>query len=288
MDRFLFPVADDATYRLPGAAFTFGARSGEIRHLDLDDNAASYLRHKAALALTLPGSYRTGPADNPAELQAAAWLRDIIAAELSSLSHGEPLPATLDELLPMIQEDLVIMQRDRGEAESSARAVYLHVSFPSGWCPACALGETFAAIHAPVPRVDNFTDAKRNAHAANLFGSRTRARYVWTVTADDRIDRRACAAAQPHFPRIDNDWTAVDSAASIFLRVERQIIVPMQRSGDSETAVFLIRVHQRSAMSLTALQRHALANSIDSMHDDIAQYKGLLAQRARIVRLLRQ
>jgi len=107
----------------------------------------------------------------------------------------------------------------------------------------------------------------------------SRVRYVWTVTPDDRLDRRHCHRDPAHAPSVMSDWATADR---VFLRVERQVIVPI----DPRTCAFLIRIHQHPASALTDAQRATVVQALQSMPDAVATYKGLQRYRERIVALL--
>ena len=76
-----------------------------------------------------------------------------------------------------------------------------------------------------------------------------------------------------------SDWATADRA---FLRVERQVIVPI----DSRTCAFLIRIHQHPVSELTDAQRATMVQALQSMPETVATYKGLHQYRERIVALL--
>ena len=272
MNRY-FPVT--AKYLVPGPLYRLGEPGAGERYLETDENIENYLRYKRSGAAQ-SGPSRTHPASAVAEQQVAHWLGNTIATELHAASPGEDI----DAMVSRLQEDLVILCRDPHTA--SATAVYLNVAFPSGWCPRCALGKDFLAIHAPVPQSDGFDDAARERVTKFLFGRQTLVRFVWTVTPDNGLDRRMCAHDPRHTNADIGTWDAVEKPGDIHFRVERQIIAPINNA----VCAFLIRVYQDPVISLDQEQRRRIAAALESMTPAVARYKGLLAHREKIGRLL--
>src|ERR1051325_7003584 len=150
--RRYFPV--DVPHRLPGIQSALGTGDVGDRCIELDAEQPEYRRCKSA---TTDAVYRT-PYDGSREDERRAFeaLRRATEAEHSP-PHALATAADLDELVAEIQEDVVLMRRDTDAVTpGSARAVYLNVCFPTGWCPACMNGRAFTAIHGPVPALHDF------------------------------------------------------------------------------------------------------------------------------------
>jgi hypothetical protein len=276
--RRYFPV--HVPHWMPGPQSRLGtAGVGDLRN-ELDGESAHYRSEKRRLvAAGVGGSRRIANADASAERTAAEALRAVLATEWPASAAGAAI-ASLDDVVAAIPEDVVLMQRDPGAAASSGLAVYVNVSFPTGWCPDCALGRDFLAIHAPVPEADRFGAGARVHLAANLFGAerRTTVRFVWTLTPDDALDRRHCAArVHPSAP--GPSW---DDAARAFLRVERQVVWPL----DDALSIFLIRIYRYDVRTLTAEERATLRASVAAMDPRLRAYKGLAGHAQRIGALL--
>ena len=137
---------------------------------------------------------------------------------------------TLDDLMFELQEDLVIMQLPSGHTPERARALYMHVCFPGGWDPTQLLGKSFTALHARVPYEPGFERGERKAQADLLFRVPA-ARYVWSVTAEPSLDRH------PQTPRVAD----FETASELFLRVERQIMLPLPEAATGTTSLFMGR-----------------------------------------------
>lgn len=277
-----FPIDDrrDAggalVYPMPGPFEPLRARAdrnGAVdgQHFQVDAQLDHYRGRKAEL-LSDPDS--AGPRclrleDHDAQLgRARSWMVETLQREHPGLLDAAQHP-TLDGIARAIQEDIVVMARPSDKDADAARAAYVNVCFPSGWRPAAILGKDFTQIHTPVPAHDRF-GASRRALADTLFGT-TRVRYVWTVTPNDELDRH------PDSTQL-GDWT---STARAFLRVERQVIAPLD-----DVSVFLIRVYSYAVDELSPSQRAQLSTAVAEMPATIARYKGLLAARPHITPLL--
>ena len=259
-----FPV--DVPPRMPGRQPAIGSDGAGTTHFERDEELAEYLAAK-----TRPVGVLGAEADQQRVL---TWLRDTMARE-----HRIEPATTLDEAMRGLQEDLVVMRRAGVAEAADAAAVYLHVSFPTGWCPDCACGRSFLDIHAPVPERHAFAAPHRRRLAQNLFGvdRRTTVRFVWTVTPDPRLDRRRCPRGL--HPTVTASWT---DASTAWFRVERQVIVPLS----DVLSVFLIRVYRHDVRTLTAAQRDVLRRSVAAMDPALAAYKGLAEHAGTIDALL--
>jgi hypothetical protein len=146
------------------------------------------------------------------------------------------------------------------------------VSFPSGWRPENIRGASFAGIHGPVPDF-----AKLDAAARSMVGAMVErgpyVRFVWTITADDRLDHHPDGSPRGAWRRDGPGW----------LRVERQVTVPFAAVG---AALFLIRTYLYPFLSLSGAERTTLARALEAMPEAIAAYKGIAAFRATAIAAL--
>jgi len=248
--------------------------------LDADGQRERYLSCKRSIVQRVGrGPQRTS--DAPAERaqqRAASFLRGLMQELPPWRGQAERLSQLqLDELMLQLQEDLAIMLCPLGHAPERARAVYLHVCFPSGWSPARLIGKSFPALHARVPYAPGFERAERSEHAARLF-AQPAARYVWSLSALPELDRHPDSSSLV-------DWSAATEA---FLRVERQIIVPLPADSleGHSTALFFIRVYVYPLARLSRDQRSELAAALDALPESVRRYKGLLGHEARVRQLL--
>jgi hypothetical protein len=275
--RRYFPV--HVPHWMPGPQARLGSAGVGERRIELDVESARYRAEKRRLlASGAAGPYRGTDVDGRVEESAAEVLRHARASEWPAACGGERLES-LDDVVAAIPEDVVLMRRAPGAAAASAVAAYLNVCFPTGWCPACASGRDFLAIHAPVPALDRFAAGRGNL-AVNLFGAerRTTVRFVWTLTPDDALDRRHCAAGI-HASAPRNSWR---DATRAFLRVERQVVWPL----DDALGLFLIRIYRYDVRTLTREERTALRASVATMDPRLRVYKGFAGHEQRVAALL--
>ena len=174
-----------------------------------------------------------------------------------------------------LQEDLAWVEGDApGEA---ARAMLLHVCWPSGWDPAAKVGLDFATLHAPVADADLLRASARPLSRA-LLSQGPFVRFVWTVAPDGASSRHPA------------DEPAVPDMAPWF-RCERQVSVPLPGSPDwpGGLALFLIRLHVAplDTVADTPTRRAVLREALASMSAATLAYKGLAGRldgwRARLV-----
>jgi hypothetical protein len=199
-----------------------------------------------------------------------------------------PTAAPLRIAAMQIQEDLIVMRR----GERGWRLAAGSLCFPSSWVLAEKFGRPLDAIHEPVP---GFGPGTRMAELIarmfdNLKVDQPVLRWNWSVQAGDALyhplsnvqrDERADATTS-RFPDAD--------LASAFIRVERQTLRRLPVSGD---ILFTIRIHLDP---LRALRRHpdprsvaeGLASQLGLLDDAQLDYKGLKADRDRLMRALQQ
>jgi hypothetical protein len=260
---------------MPGMQPQLGDERAGTTCFEVDDEADHYLTEKRRLWSERRPSTAGVEPDTQAVLR---WMRETLAVEHPALGERLAGTTTLDDAMLGIQEDLVVMRRPSGDDAAAATAVYLHVSFPTSWCPECSRGRTFMALHEPVPALHAFKDDNRRRLARGLFPPRrTTVRFVWSLTPDGRLDRRRCPTGV--HPSVATRW---EDASAAYFRVERQVVVPIHDT----LSVFVIRVHRADVRRLTPEQRATLRRSVAGMDPALAEYKGLAADVGRILALL--
>jgi len=144
--------------------------------------------------------------------------------------------------------------------------------------PSDKVGRAFAEVHAPV--ADNEVLIAASDHLVRLVTGGDRwERFVWTLTADPRLDRHPQRIAAVGWnPTLD---TAA-LAESAFLRSERQTFIPV---AGTRLAVFTIHVDVeplRSAIQSSADARRLHA-ALSTMSSAVLAYRGLGAARDRLL-----
>lgn len=271
--RLYFPVSSESG---PGGYDVLSDDTAlAVFCLDVDAQRSHYLAQKQQIvARPGRGPLRAAGATTEQTVQAAEeFVRQRMLELPQFQSHAARLESsTIDQLVFELQEDLVVMHCPAGQAPERARALYMHVCFPGGWDPSQLIGKSFTALHARVPYEHGFDRVERADHSARLFQAPL-ARYVWSVTAEPTLDRH------PKTPRLHD----FHSATELFLRVERQIMVPLTEPG---IALFFIRTYVYERDRLSAEQRSRLAEAITSMSEAMRRYKGMFGSEQRILQLL--
>jgi hypothetical protein len=196
---------------------------------------------------------------------------------LRALSHQYPalVPerlatrASLDEIALSIQEDLAILSVRDGRNWLS----YLHVCLPSGWRPEEKIGKSFDAIHAPVPgrEMTRIRESSQSILEAKLENPRVEERFVWGLQTEPSLDRHPDRSRRPDF------------AGELWLRVERQLLVPLR---PVSAFLFVIRPYVHPIAELTPAEARLLASAVESMSAEIAEYKEIARSRPAILATL--
>lgn len=186
----------------------------------------------------------------------------------------------------LVQEDLILMRR----GEDGWRLAAGSLCFPSSWSLREKFGKPLQQIHAPVP---GFGPGTRPAELINRMfdGLQGQAveRFNWSIQAGDalyhplsNVQRSDRAVNRPtRFPDGDID-------AHAFMRVERQTLRKLPASRD---ILFTIRIHLDP---MAVLARHpdkatlaaSFAEQLNALDQDQLDYKGLTADRDRLVAFL--
>lgn len=295
----VFPPAH-TPYDGSSKPFSIGLRPLEqTRWIEIDGRYGAQMAEKDRLIATVPEKVFAEEADSrSAQTEVLALLRTHLEAALSRLA---PDPATRDAATArlaasgqrgdeppllaaarLVQEDLVLMRR----GEDGWRLAAAALCFPSSWTLAEKFGRPIHEIHAPVP---GFGAGTRMAELiARIFDRLDPAlpveRLNWSLQDGDELYRPKPARDAGPVSRFPGD-----PAASAFIRVERQTLRKLERSGD---ILFTIRIHLDPLRVLDGEPRRAalaasLARQLESLEPAQLAYKGLAVDRARLAKTLR-
>ena len=155
---------------------------------------------------------------------------------------------------------------------ATATLPWLAVCLPSRWAPESKIGRHFAEVHAPV--ADNaMLLAASDSLARLVTGNERWERFVWTITADPRLDQHPARGA-PAWAETGRA-SAETVAAQAWFRHERQTFVPM---ADAQRAIFTIRVDSVPLAEAIASDPSAAARlhpALASMSPAVLAYRGL-------------
>lgn len=176
----------------------------------------------------------------------------------------EPLPRSLEQLPFLMAEDVAIVQL-HGEREWLA---FGHICLPSSWRLEDKIGRPFLEVHRPVP---GFPQQGAVGMVRSLATKGPYERFAWGVTNLDVLDQEAGVHADVE-------------PEPLYVRVERQTMHPLPVC---DAWLFLIHPANTPVSQLTAAQRQALAQALESMTPEQAAYKGLATTRAAVIQRLR-
>lgn len=241
----------------------FGQGHQDRRFFQVDDEHARYVAEKRAAPWTRRFVVGDDPLAAAARAEALAWMRATLEREHPSVAAAVATDSEavdpFDAIARHVQEDFAILQAG---PEDRGRTLVVDVRFPSGWHPERLREADFTAIHRPVPGFPPTDQAARSMVRA-MVDRGPYVRFVWTVGADPGLDQ--------HPDRGDRrrQW---EGATQAFLRVERQVTVPLP---ETRSSVFLIRVHVTPVTRLSAEQRAVLLEALRVMPDEVRRYKSL-------------
>ncbi len=178
----------------------------------------------------------------------------------------------------LVQEDLCLIDT-QGPSPVLAAAV---LCAPSRWLLQEKIGRPLAAVHAPVPLYPDRLAAPVDRFMVALRPGKLAERFNWSIVDDGAlflIGGKHRAAADPSF-------TPDNVADRLFLRVERQTLTRLPRSG---AVLFAIRVHSYGLSRVLAVPGAAttLASAVEALPPSLATYKSLPAFRDALLARLR-
>ena len=215
-----------------------------------------YVVRPSPRPLQSPVILRDGPRDRhePATVWSGADAAGVVAA-----LGGEPGedPAVVSaRVTAEHRTDVVVLVRT---GPGRLAAELLDVAVPSGWDPRERAGHSLLDLHAPVGGNDRLQAAAAQITEMILTKGPFEM-FVWGLQADDRIARWPGEQAWPDDPA---DW---------YLRVERQVTVPLPHLG---RALVGLRPSVQRVRDMPSDQRARLADAVASMAPEHLAYKGL-------------
>lgn len=205
---------------------------------------------------------------------------DIVTAAGHSVDLADASLPPLLKAGSLVADDLVIMRRKA----DGWHLVAGHVAFPSSWSLQEKFGRPMQAIHADVP---GFGEGTRNAALIsrifdNLQVSQPVERLNWSVNMTDELFLSASKHRRAPV-------TTAPTLETRFARVERQTLRRLPISGD---ILFTIRVY---VDPIAAIAHHPRAQELalnfaaqlDALDEHQTAYKGLIHQKAELVKQLR-
>lgn len=283
--------------------FTIGLKPLDLaRWIEVDGELAAMLAEKARLdALDRDAVFAEEKETRAAQAEVLGLVLDHLLARHGGVHRcvaegvaitGLPRPVDVeDEAEPpllraarLVADDLLLMRRGPDGWRLAAGSL----SFPSSWSLREKFGRPLEVIHAPVP---GFGAGTRNAELiARMFDKLSAAqpveRWNWSVQADDGLFKPASHGQRGTVRKARFD--VADPVAAAFLRVERQTLRKLPRSGD---VLFAVRIHLDPMAVLAAHPEGrrlaaSLAAQLRALSPDELDYKGLTSDRDRLAAAL--
>lgn len=193
-------------------------------------------------------------------------IENLVTGESFTIAAWQGAPLELAGRL--VQEDLCLMQR----GEAGYRLVAAVLCFPAHWRLADKLGRPLNVIHGPVPGFAERLAATADRFFANIQTERPVWRVNWSL-----VDQPTLFLPPEHRGH-PKPISAEQAGAQLWLRVERQTLRRLPRSGDVVFGIHTYVDPLEDAICTPEAAR-ALAARIREMPDDMARYKSILPIR---------
>lgn len=286
---------DDGTFRAAPFRLTMG-----LAPLDLGDWIEPDAQMAAELAIKerlLTERHQEVFAALPTALAGSAEVLELLAAhlparfpdlyrrngeQLDNLVTGQcwdlsrPTLHPLDLAGRLVQEDLCLMQR--GDDATTYDLVGASVCFPTRWGLREKIGQSLAAIHAPVPGYEPQLGASMDRFFGRMKTARPVWRRNWSLMDDPTLFQPTGHGRQTR----NRDITADNAGDTAWLRMEHQTLRRLPCSGD---ILFTIRVYVHPLHSLAACPTHAaaLASAIRALPPAMQRYKSIAPMRDAVL-----
>jgi len=198
------------------------------------------------------------------------WTNRLLETE-TTFTLGDPttLPLPpLDWIGRQAQEDLCVMDGN----DPGSPLVAGHLCFASGWCLNDKMGQSFLAIHAPVPLFAEKIGRPADLMMQRVKADRPTARVNWTIHPSDRLN---CAPVmKQRYAREHEGITPENAGERYYLRSEWQTFVRYPRTN---AVLFTIRTRVTPLADALADPDDArrLATLLRTMPPALLAYKGL-------------
>lgn len=198
------------------------------------------------------------------------WTNRLLETE-TAFTLGDPatLPLPpLDWIGRQVQEDLCVMDGN----DPGSPLVAGHLCFASGWCLDDKMGQSFLAIHAPVPQFAEKIGRPADLMMQRVKTGRPTARVNWTIHPSDRLN---CAPVmKQRYAREHDGITPENAGERYYLRSEWQTFVRYPRTN---AVLFTIRTRVTPLADALADPDDArrLATLLRTMPPAMLAYKSL-------------
>jgi len=202
--------------------------------------------------------------------------QSIPAGEHGRIAGMEPPQERCQQLARAWEPDFLLLRPD---AAGKFQLLGGSVCFPSSWSLAEKIGHPLAFIHGPVPGLNEQLGRSIDGFLAKLAPGQAWLRHNWGLSRSPELNQHSSRA----LPRLD----ASVMLDEVWLRVEHQALVALPRN---KGILFGIRIamHPLAEVKRQGEIAGKLAQSLQTMPEPVAAYKGLSPSRERLVELLKQ
>lgn len=191
--------------------------------------------------------------------------------ELASEWSGESVSTDPIQTGRQLEPDVVLLSRDRDGTFRVSGGV---VVFPSHWSLPEKIGRTLLEVHGVVPglnvaigpAIDKYLDKIKPGFAAGRPNWGLAATDAWNLHPNVKAPKLVAGL------RTDQMW----------LRVERQMLTPLPRSGDMLFGIRIERIRLDHALNDIEVRRR-FHRTITTMPAEVAAYKGLTEVRSELL-----
>lgn len=194
----------------------------------------------------------------------------------SNLNPSPPYESLLDALCCQIQEDISFISVKNNKDIIN----YLHLCFPNHWAAADKIGKSFLQAHAPVPAMQ---DISKGAIKLNqlLCTEGPFERFTWGLCTDTRLNKHPI----PPDHYTGRIWHGREFSLEdeLYIRIERQVTTPITQH---DSFLFLIHTYFVDTKTLSNERLQRLAQSINTMPEEVLAYKGLKTNKNILLKKL--
>jgi len=172
------------------------------------------------------------------------------------------------------EADFLLMRPD---AEGVFRMVGGCLCFPSHWDLREKLGQPMAAIHAPVPGLNESLGRQIDGFLRRIKPGVSWERENWGLSRTPELNLHPSRG----LPRLDARVEIDD----VWFRIEEQSLVAMPQSGGVLFGIRLVVVPLSEILTQPTARR-GMIRALRTMPEPVARYKGIAPARARLLELL--
>ncbi len=207
-------------------------------------------------------------------IQLAISLRTLPEA-LSFASFTELAPLERCKRLGELWEaDYLLMKPDK---EGVFRLYGGCVCFPSHWDLKDKVGQPMAAIHAPVPGLNEALGRQIDGFLQRIKPGTSWERENWGIS---RAPERNLHPSQ-NIPRLD----ATVTLDEVWFRLEQQSLVALPNSGGILFGIKIV-ILAMSEIKADPSSRQGMIRALKTMPEPMAKYKGIASARERLIHLM--